>query len=97
MSASKFYVELSKPAREDFRDILNYTVQLWGKEQAEIYADILNDALHTIASSPKGGSVKTKKLRVFIIKKHKIFYRINKNKIYIVRILHSRMNEVKHI
>jgi plasmid stabilization system protein ParE len=51
MSSPKYKIILSDEAREDFRDILSFTIQMWGEQQADIYASIINDALILLANN----------------------------------------------
>jgi plasmid stabilization system protein ParE len=55
MSSRKTYsLSLSDEAIEDFRDILSYTMQMWGERQVEEYATILHKALTAIEQTPHG-------------------------------------------
>lgn len=56
MSSRKTYsLSLSNEAIEDFRDILSYTMQMWGEQQVEEYAAILHKALTAIEQNPLMG------------------------------------------
>ena len=53
MSSRKTYsLSLSDKAIEDFRDILSYTMQMWGARQVEEYSTILHKALTAIEQDP---------------------------------------------
>jgi plasmid stabilization system protein ParE len=52
MSSPKRRLELSQQAKEDFRDILSYTLTTWGESQLAKYRASINDALHVILQNP---------------------------------------------
>jgi toxin ParE1/3/4 len=97
MSADRLRIELSEPARQDFRDILNYTLQKWGERQLVLYRDKVKAALRTIAAAPKRRKENPSGLRLFPVGQHKLFYRIEGGRIFVLRILHSRMSETGHL
>lgn len=98
MSSPKRRIELSHQAKEDFRDILSYTVTAWGESQLAKYRDNINDALHVILRNPSAGRPSVKPtLKVLAAGHHRIFYRTIDHTIYIVRILHERMDTSRHL
>lgn len=93
MSSPKRRIELSKQAKEDFRDILSYTLTAWGESRLAKYRASINDALHVILQNPSIGRPSVKpNLKVLPVEHHRIFYRDIGGTIYIVRILHDRMD-----
>ena len=96
MSAPKFRLELTKPARLDFRDILSYTSQMWGERQLVEYKSKIDAALSAIAQNPNIGHTQHK-LLVYPAGKHLIYYRIEAATVYVVRILHERMDAARHL
>ena len=52
MSARNFRLELSESARQDFRDILSFTLQTWGERQLVEYKRKLDAALQALTGSP---------------------------------------------
>jgi plasmid stabilization system protein ParE len=52
MSSPKHRIELTQKAREDFRDILSYTLATWGESQMAKYSARINDALNLILQNP---------------------------------------------
>lgn len=98
MSSPKRRIELSQQAREDFRDILSYTLTTWGESQLAKYRASINDALHVILLNPSAGRPSVKPtLKVLAVEHHRIFYRTIDDNIFVVRILHERMATSRHL
>lgn len=98
MSSPKRSIELSQQAKEDFRDILSYTLTTWGESQLAKYSASINDALQVILHNPSAGRPSVKPtIRVLAVEHHRIFYRTIDNTIYVVRILHERMDTSRHV
>jgi len=98
MSAPKRRLELSRQAKEDFRDILSYTLTTWGESQLAKYRASINDALHVIMDNPLAGRPSVKPtLKVMVVGHHRIYYRAIDDTTYVVRILHERMDTSRHL
>jgi toxin ParE1/3/4 len=98
MSFPKHRIELSQQAKEDFRDILSYTLTTWGESQLAKYRASINEALHVILQNPFAGRPSVKPpLNVLAVEHHRIFYRTTNDTIYVVRILHERMDMSRHL
>jgi toxin ParE1/3/4 len=96
MSAPKYQLVITKPAEADITDILSYTLEVWGDKQLVIYQDALDDAFRTLNDTPKIGRSRYGYL-VYPVKEHKIFYHLEENTVYISRILHKRMDAMRHL
>jgi len=96
ISVRKYQLDLSEPAELDFRDILSYTLQKWGERQFIKYKDKINSALLIIENNP-AVERKIRDLWVYHTENHLIYYRITDDKIYVIRILHERMNAIYHL
>lgn len=98
MSSPKRRIELSLRPKDDFRDILSYTLTTWGESQLVKYRDKINDALHAISRNPSVGRQSVKpNLKVLPVEHHRIYYCIIDSNIYVVRILHERMDTSRHL
>ncbi|MBF0152249.1 MAG: type II toxin-antitoxin system RelE/ParE family toxin [Magnetococcales bacterium] len=98
MSFHKHRLDLSDAARKDLRDILAYTLLTWGERQFVDYKNLLDGALHTIERDPTTGRTRNRSsVRVFPVGRHVIFYRIEQNIVYIIRILHDCMSFDLHL
>ncbi|HTF64595.1 MAG TPA: type II toxin-antitoxin system RelE/ParE family toxin [Edaphobacter sp.] len=85
--------KLTLKARSDLADILLYTTDTWGEEQAERYLSLLSDGFDLIAQKPGIGRAcdpLAPGLRRFERGKHVIFYKPGRGSIVISRILHQR-------
>lgn len=93
MSRPNFVLELSDSAKEDFRDILSYTLQMWGERQVAEYRDLIDGALQQIAQKPEAGHPQSgSKLLFSRVGRHLIFYRVEGVRIFVARILHGKMD-----
>lgn len=96
MSAHNFKIELSDDAVADFQDILTYTFETWGSDQFIEYRDKIDRALELIATSPEIGRNRYG-FMVHAAGKHQIFYRLMGEVIFVVRILHQKMDPLRHL
>ena len=91
---SKFM--FSYEAVKDLEEIWSYTKQIWSIEQADRYYQLILDEVTFISSNPKlGRSIDNIKsgYRATTVKSNVIYYRqIEDEVIFIVRILHQRMD-----
>jgi len=100
MSRPKRRLILSPQAQEDFADILQYTLETWGKVQALSYRSILDKALVTIQKNPRIGHSRPElsaEHQIFPAGRHIIIYRFSDTTIYVSRILHERMDIGRHM
>jgi toxin ParE1/3/4 len=90
---------LSSQAELDIADIADYTTDIWGQTQAEVYLSSLTACFARIAMSPGLGrrcdSVHPGFRRVEE-GKHIIFYKPAKGGVFISRILHQSMLPKRH-
>lgn len=93
---SKFL--LSPLAEKDLEEIWFYTFKTWGKKQANLYLSEFESAFTSLASNPLQ-AVACDEIRAgyryWSLNKHLIFFKINKDNIEIIRILHNKMNAFK--
>ena len=87
---------LTNRAVNDLADIWNYTCNEWSEQQADDYYAMLIAACQKLAQQPELFGRKYEEiavgLRGFKAHRHIIFYRITKNYVEIVRILHGSMD-----
>lgn len=91
---------LSNQAVQDLKNIGQYTEDRWGKSQRNAYLSKLDDGIQILATDPLTGPSCDEILsgyRMYHVGKHLIFYRHDSSKIYIVRILHERMDVSAHV
>jgi toxin ParE1/3/4 len=87
--------QLATRAAADLLEIVRYTTQKWGLEQAQRYREELDLALQQLSLTADLGRNRATiapGLRSFPVAQHIAFYIQKKDKIIILRILHPRMN-----
>ena len=86
---------LSNAASKDIEKLLEHSVLEFGVVQTEVYFNSLNRCLMSLADNPAMGSlavdIKTG-YRRFAHQSHVIFYQLQAQDIFIVRILHKAMD-----
>ena len=87
-------------ATADIDQIFDYTEIQWGIEQAEKYTFELKAACHSLGMTPRPGrSAASIRARYFVVGcgSHNIFFREEKTRIVVVRVLHNRMDPSRHL
>lgn len=88
----EYVLKLTNEAQDDFIDIIHFTRDQWGETQALKYKNVLETGFKTLLSNPFVGRKKDiyfSGCHCFQIEKHVIFYRMVKQTIQIIRILHE--------
>jgi len=92
--------ELSNKADEDLTEIYTFTYQHWGETQADAYLLSLEERFRMLAEQPRLG-MKADHIRKGYFRcehgSHSIFYKTQKGGIFIVRVLHNRMDREQHL
>ena len=86
---------LSVLAEQDLDDILDYTWEAHGERQAQSYADDIKTHLTMLADNPKLAAERSEfdpPVRLYPSGKHIIAYLDQGNHIWVVRLLHQRMD-----
>jgi toxin ParE1/3/4 len=86
---------ISKKAIADLEEIWLYTADKWSIDQADRYYQLIFDEIDFICRNPKSGKPMEwirKGYRAAKVKFHLIFYRVEKETVQIIRILHERMD-----
>ncbi|MBU0480928.1 MAG: type II toxin-antitoxin system RelE/ParE family toxin [Proteobacteria bacterium] len=91
---------LTQKARKDLLEIALYTFERWGREQRNMYLNMMDDCFQQLAANPHIG-IDCSDIRTGYRKmqagSHVIFYRAKSTQtIEIVRILHGRMDLETH-
>jgi toxin ParE1/3/4 len=94
-------LHLSPAAVEDLENILQYTLDTWGGKQFALYFAAFQQAFDTILFNPETPlSVKREELfpdcQSICSGHHVVFFRRRNRNIEIVRVLHERMDFLKH-
>lgn len=84
---------LSPTAEDDLRDVLQYSLQMWGEDQRDIYAADLAAAFQKLLTFPElgrsRGDLRTG-LRALVVGQHTVLYRAERDVIRVLRIVHRR-------
>ena len=90
---------LSNQAADDFATIYEYTLLNFGARQADAYADHLDQIMRLLAGSPQMGR-ECPEIGDTVLRHdhrhHVIFYRVRVQDIFIIRVLHQRMEPLRH-
>lgn len=91
----RYDFEISQLAELDLENIWLYTLQNWSHKQADKYYRLIISEIYSICDNPEiGKAIEELKMehRVRKIESHIIIYKIKRDKIWIDRILHQRMD-----
>ena len=112
MSASDWRVRLAAKAQDDYQDILQWTVDQFGVDQARAYADTLTIALEDLCSGPEilgvkaRGEIGPNLYTLHVARKgrkgrHFVMFQVGQrpgeNVIDVLRILHDSMDLQRHL
>lgn len=92
---NEYILDLSQEAEDDLRDILQDTYETWGEKQVPIYKAILDKALSSLTANPYIGHKRPDLSSDYLALRaghHFMVYRISDKIIYVVRVLHERMD-----
>ena len=95
MSSPNHSLVLSTQAQADYEDILAQTLRTWGVRQHATYAALLDQALRSLQDNPHLGHRHRdlpERYRCLHVGRHLIVYRFTAGTVYVVRVLHDRMD-----
>ena len=90
----------SQTAKSDLVDIWVETVQHWGEAQADRYLDDIERALMELVANPQMGTSCSDLLhgaRKLITGRHLLFYEVDPDRIFVIRVLHQSMDVQRHL
>jgi toxin ParE1/3/4 len=93
-------VTFSRKAKADVGNIWRYTAEQWGQNQAEIYIELIESAVAAIAADPNLGQPCDEVragYRRYLVGSHVMFYRLKGSAVFVVRLLHQRMDIQRHL
>lgn len=88
-------LKISKEALADLEKIWLYTIENWLVEQADRYYSLIMDEIYYLSVHPESGKDISQIRKGYFrstVKSHFIFYRIKKEEIEVIRILHQSMD-----
>lgn len=95
MSENNDRLKISDEAYDDLVNIQNYTYQNYGESGWKDYGDALDAAITHIMLHPHSGYGREDippGYQVWNVKEHVMVYRVEGGEIYLVRVLHNKMN-----
>ncbi|MGH2560956.1 MAG: type II toxin-antitoxin system RelE/ParE family toxin [Thermomicrobiales bacterium] len=88
-------LRLTQEARDDLRDLLQYTFETWGRNQCDTYRALIRRTLRELAQYPGLGRKREElgaDLRSFPAGQHVVIYLLNDQELVVTRIMHSGMD-----
>jgi toxin ParE1/3/4 len=87
-------VRIARKALTDIDAIRDYTVRTWGAGQARDYVRRIHDAIQRAGRTPERFSLiaEGERYRRVPTGSHHIYFRIEGDTIFVVRVLHERMD-----
>lgn len=86
-------------ARRDLDDILDYSIAEFGEDVAEAYLLTIGAALNRLVDHPGLGLARfdlAEGLRSLSAGEHRVYYRLDVDKISVARVLHKAMDPARH-
>lgn len=91
---------LAPTALRDLEGIWLYTLEQWGIEQANRYIGEITATFDMLANNPQQGmpcEAIRKGYRRSWVEKHAIYFQITDYGIAVIRVLHARMDALRHV
>ncbi len=93
MSGRRWQIAFTNEARQDYQEILVYSLEMWGADQLDRYEATLDYAIRRMREFPDAGRDCTQLMiggRCVRAGHHMIYYTVSNDTITIHRILHER-------
>lgn len=93
-------LRLTPAAVGDLEDIWRYTAHRWGVSQAERYIDRLTVCFEALAQAPLSAPACEHirpGYRRQLVESHVVYFRTGQDMVTVVRILHERMDALRHL
>lgn len=94
-NAVEYTIELSEEAYDDLVNIQNYTYTQFGEKQWQKYSALIDKAFAVLQEHTFVGHSRNDipdGYQAWLVQKHVVIYRVEKTIVYVVRVLHGRMN-----
>ncbi|WP_375429247.1 type II toxin-antitoxin system RelE/ParE family toxin [uncultured Sphingomonas sp.] len=93
-------LELSRRAQADLDDIRDYSAERFGAKRAIAYLDAVEWAFRRIVDFPEIGPAYGASdgiVRSYPAEEHRIYYEHDAGRVFVLRVLHKRMDAVRHL
>lgn len=90
----------TEAAKHDLKSIRHYSIDTWGKSQANRYTAILKQTIEALANGRAQPKLLTSihpQLAVYYCQKHYICMLMKRDRLLIVRILHEKMDYLQRL
>ncbi|MCP4285689.1 MAG: type II toxin-antitoxin system RelE/ParE family toxin [Gammaproteobacteria bacterium] len=87
--------ELSRKASRQIEEIIRYTDQNFGLDQTEEYVNGLYYSFDLLIDNPRMGRPYDERRRCYVYRSHHVYYRVQKEKVLIVDIRHTRQSPIE--
>jgi toxin ParE1/3/4 len=95
-----YQLVIAPAAKNDLKDIYQYGLRQWGQAQSESYLVAIKNQFWLLTEQPLIGAERPELLpntRSLPIDSHTLFYRLNANRVEILRVLHGRQDPQRHL
>ena len=93
-------IKITDSAKLDLVEIGQYTGYRWGEKQRDKYLGDIDSCLYSLAEEPELGKDRSE-LRAgcysYSVGKHVVFYTYDSKALYVLAILHERMDFERHL
>jgi toxin ParE1/3/4 len=92
--------KISRAAQSDLRAIWRFTVERWGRTQADIYLYEIIATLNIVAKTPGVGPDRSgikPAYRCYPHGRHMLWYKCQSEHIVLMRVLHDMMDSKRHL
>jgi len=93
-------IKITDSARLDLVEIGQYTEYRWGEKQRDKYLGDIDGYLYSLAEEPESGRERSelrKGCNSYSVGKHVIFYANDFEALYVLAVLHERMDFERHL
>ena len=93
-------LELSSLAKDDLRDIAQYTFTRYGERQVDIYLQALYDGMKLLTENPEIGHRRDdipKGYKSLVVEKHVLIFTVQGASVIIARILYQGRDMQRHL
>lgn len=100
MAGTHASYQFTEVAEADLEKIFDHSALTWGPEKANSYLDGLESRAQILADNPDLGTSREElhsKILSFPYESHVLYYQKRRSGITIVRVLHQRMDPLKHL
>lgn len=91
---------IAPAAKNDLKNIYQFGLSQWGQAQSDRYLTNINKQLWSLTEQPLMGFERPELLlgtRSLPIDSHILFYRVNADRLEVIRILHGRQDPQQHL